>query len=222
EMIYMSYVPYHLILYFFFQAEDGIRDFHVTGVQTCALPISACCECRHRRRQVLSSVSSKARRLAMLVSRSVFESCSSLACCWRAVYTSSLKALRNWRRSFTRSGEENNTGRKKPSELFRCNKLVACRIGEVSWCNKTANNRAGSKIININAIKIPRFINSGILLISCCSSRQSTGSWLLLYTQRGWLAATSFIGSSSGIMALASIVLSGISRRPTRIILLML
>src|SRR5690606_39662524 len=28
------------ILYsFFFQAEDGIRDFHVTGVQTCALPI---------------------------------------------------------------------------------------------------------------------------------------------------------------------------------------
>src|SRR5690606_21443132 len=26
---------------FFFQAEDGIRDFHVTGVQTCALPIVA-------------------------------------------------------------------------------------------------------------------------------------------------------------------------------------
>src|SRR5207302_3256666 len=25
---------------FFFQAEDGIRGFHVTGVQTCALPIS--------------------------------------------------------------------------------------------------------------------------------------------------------------------------------------
>src|SRR5690606_40552035 len=26
--------------FFFFQAEDGIRDFNVTGVQTCALPIS--------------------------------------------------------------------------------------------------------------------------------------------------------------------------------------
>src|SRR5690625_5339523 len=26
--------------HFFFQAEDGIRDGHVTGVQTCALPIS--------------------------------------------------------------------------------------------------------------------------------------------------------------------------------------
>src|SRR5690606_34003793 len=29
------------VVLFFFQAEDGIRDFHVTGVQTCALPISA-------------------------------------------------------------------------------------------------------------------------------------------------------------------------------------
>src|SRR5690606_41095906 len=28
-----------VLFLFFFQAEDGIRDFHVTGVQTCALPI---------------------------------------------------------------------------------------------------------------------------------------------------------------------------------------
>src|SRR5256885_5686414 len=28
------------IMFFFFQAEDGIRDYKVTGVQTCALPIS--------------------------------------------------------------------------------------------------------------------------------------------------------------------------------------
>src|SRR5436309_12047604 len=28
-----------LFFFFFFQAEDGIRDFHVTGVQTCSLPI---------------------------------------------------------------------------------------------------------------------------------------------------------------------------------------
>src|SRR5256885_8402185 len=27
-------------MFFFFQAEDGIRDYKVTGVQTCALPIS--------------------------------------------------------------------------------------------------------------------------------------------------------------------------------------
>src|SRR2546429_3256815 len=33
--------------FFFFQAEDGIRDVAVTGVQTCALPIS-CCALRWR------------------------------------------------------------------------------------------------------------------------------------------------------------------------------
>src|SRR5205809_8110942 len=31
---------YLLSIFFFFQAEDGIRDVAVTGVQTCALPIS--------------------------------------------------------------------------------------------------------------------------------------------------------------------------------------
>src|SRR2546422_10656713 len=35
--IYYSVV---FIFFFFFQAEDGIRDVAVTGVQTCALPIS--------------------------------------------------------------------------------------------------------------------------------------------------------------------------------------
>src|SRR5256885_7009225 len=28
-----------VVVFFFFQAEDGIRDYKVTGVQTCALPI---------------------------------------------------------------------------------------------------------------------------------------------------------------------------------------
>src|SRR5438874_13361682 len=29
-----------LFIFFFFQAEDGIRDLYVTGVQTCALPLA--------------------------------------------------------------------------------------------------------------------------------------------------------------------------------------
>src|SRR5436309_8462035 len=37
-----------LVSRFFFQAEDGIRDFHVTGVQTCALPISSKFPLQHR------------------------------------------------------------------------------------------------------------------------------------------------------------------------------
>src|SRR5437870_6053897 len=35
----MPKITLYVLLYFFFQAEDGIRDGHVTGVQTCALPI---------------------------------------------------------------------------------------------------------------------------------------------------------------------------------------
>src|SRR5690606_40857178 len=41
--------------FFFFQAEDGIRDFHVTGVQTCALPISS--PCRIVRLAISTSIS---------------------------------------------------------------------------------------------------------------------------------------------------------------------
>src|SRR2546422_5055806 len=39
----------YIILFFFFQAEDGIRDVAVTGVQTCALPISFS-SARHQKR----------------------------------------------------------------------------------------------------------------------------------------------------------------------------
>src|SRR2546422_6753354 len=35
----MSHILYVSFCFFFFQAEDGIRDVAVTGVQTCALPI---------------------------------------------------------------------------------------------------------------------------------------------------------------------------------------
>src|SRR5260221_2274999 len=38
--------------FFFFQAEDGIRDHCVTGVQTCALPISECVLVRHVERRI--------------------------------------------------------------------------------------------------------------------------------------------------------------------------
>src|SRR2546426_315372 len=37
--IYVINEPENVLSFFFFQAEDGIRDYKVTGVQTCALPI---------------------------------------------------------------------------------------------------------------------------------------------------------------------------------------
>src|SRR5690625_3785027 len=45
------------LLIFFFQAEDGIRDGHVTGVQTCALPISS--REIQRVRQMMAQVADK-------------------------------------------------------------------------------------------------------------------------------------------------------------------
>src|SRR5260363_394850 len=53
-MLFIVYPQVICWLFFFFQAEDGIRDDLVTGVQTCALPICAirvnglfisCCSC---------------------------------------------------------------------------------------------------------------------------------------------------------------------------------
>src|SRR2546422_8136309 len=51
-----------ILLFFFFQAEDGIRDVAVTGVQTCALPIS--CTYNITRRAAASGSPKLARRRA--------------------------------------------------------------------------------------------------------------------------------------------------------------
>src|SRR5439155_17569398 len=42
-----------ILQFFFFQAEDGIRDGHVTGVQTCALPIFSYAAGRERYDELL-------------------------------------------------------------------------------------------------------------------------------------------------------------------------
>src|SRR6266702_6419321 len=54
------------VVFFFFQAEDGIRDGHVTGVQTCALPISL----RRSRSAMPRSYARKRERLAAVRARS--------------------------------------------------------------------------------------------------------------------------------------------------------
>src|SRR5687767_15959802 len=49
---------YSFLFFFFFQAEDGIRDKLVTGVQTCALPISKLI-------QIITRVESEAQALGL-------------------------------------------------------------------------------------------------------------------------------------------------------------
>src|SRR2546430_9807746 len=75
---------------FFFQAEDGIRDLTVTGVQTCALPICgvevqtmigdgrvcACSDSRHSRRcgeLPYAGMTKACRRIAATLNRSAPE-----------------------------------------------------------------------------------------------------------------------------------------------------
>src|SRR6266511_6368560 len=56
---------YQLVFFFFFLAEDGIRAFRVTGVQTCALPICSCPNGSRRRRSTFD-VEAKRRQAADL------------------------------------------------------------------------------------------------------------------------------------------------------------
>src|SRR6266536_4850553 len=66
-MVMDVFQPMHCLgrlCFFFFQAEDGIRDPLVTGVQTCALPISheAGTRLSHVRAMLLYSATSQPRR----------------------------------------------------------------------------------------------------------------------------------------------------------------
>src|SRR5688500_20117893 len=62
---------------FFFQAEDGIRDYKVTGVQTCALPISSeytATDLMPMRRSVRSMRQAMVPRFAMRTLRNITRS----------------------------------------------------------------------------------------------------------------------------------------------------
>src|SRR6266478_9139293 len=56
-MILILHAIFSLFFFFFFQAEDGIRDLTVTGVQTCALPIcrQPCCSIRRSAASMIRS-----------------------------------------------------------------------------------------------------------------------------------------------------------------------
>src|SRR2546422_10911001 len=60
---------YVFFFFFFFQAEDGIRDVAVTGVQTCALPISERRRAGYQRRPTLGAKVNFVPNLYPLVSR---------------------------------------------------------------------------------------------------------------------------------------------------------
>src|SRR5688572_32666801 len=78
------------VFFFFFQAEDGIRDLTVTGVQTCALPISPAESGPFATRSPTGSSRSAPRRNATASS-----SCSSCARQRSEEHTSELQSQSN-------------------------------------------------------------------------------------------------------------------------------
>src|SRR2546427_3522364 len=89
-----SMVAVTTVLCFFFQAEDGIRDLTVTGVQTCALPISCALPWLKFRRTTLTpsrticssscgSLEAGPRVATILVARRTCMECLSLRVCNR-------------------------------------------------------------------------------------------------------------------------------------------
>src|SRR2546426_4673847 len=58
--------------FFFFQAEDGIRDYKVTGVQTCALPISYAVFClKKKKKQIIHNNDLKRKQTKILLEQSL-------------------------------------------------------------------------------------------------------------------------------------------------------
>src|SRR2546427_3032006 len=76
--------------FFFFQAEDGIRDLTVTGVQTCALPISCNAPRPKRARTAGTSMRPRSRRPR-------WKRCTGSCCCRRRSeeHTSELQSQSN-------------------------------------------------------------------------------------------------------------------------------
>src|SRR2546429_4606557 len=71
QLLFTLAIGYILIFdcFFFFQAEDGIRDVAVTGVQTCALPISLELEMIARDREIDNKFGKDAQVMAIRAAR---------------------------------------------------------------------------------------------------------------------------------------------------------
>src|SRR5258707_11013305 len=91
DVITYVFIYFFDFFFFFFQAEDGIRDIGVTGVQTCALPIS----CRLSNSRSASVVS---RSCSAASTRELEVACKAVSAL-RSASTISEKLSASWPRS---------------------------------------------------------------------------------------------------------------------------
>src|SRR6266699_5753371 len=117
---------------FFFQAEDGIRDADVTGVQTCALPILAVAlgPALHERQPLQSALHAHPRALAPARSeeRRVGKECRSRWSPYHYKKTSN-KKQRQRRRKVCRAGVHTDFAKKDTIGTFLCVNSVGLVLG---------------------------------------------------------------------------------------------
>src|SRR5690606_40368982 len=99
------------LCFFFFQAEDGIRDFHVTGVQTCALPISREAAESTGDPRLMAAIDLRAGRLAL--ERGRLREAQEALTHARRLFRGSSDAFRSEER---RVGKEGRSGRGREAE----------------------------------------------------------------------------------------------------------
>src|SRR5690349_21947705 len=102
----MVYTWSCVLFCFFFQAEDGIRDLYVTGVQTCALPIYLPHGCPTRQERRATPSSSSTTRIPCGAWRPVTTGSDS----WRA-------CCRDWREPRDRAAKDRKSTRLNSSHV---------------------------------------------------------------------------------------------------------
>src|SRR5699024_11363021 len=101
-------VMYRIVLFFFFQAEDGIRDRNVTGVQTCALPISHRVRFRPKNRDCVT------------YSDKILEFCGPKMRYFRALSYRALATSSGPKNNTDRRSEERRVGKESRSRRTTC------------------------------------------------------------------------------------------------------
>src|SRR5256885_1377775 len=122
-------------LFCFVQAEDGIRDYKVTGVQTCALPIYVQPLTRHRRH--LSQIKEKQ---TMQQSKSdvwvgLFVLIGAAALVFLALQSANLLSL-NFQKTYTLTARFDNIGGLKPKAAVRSAGVVVGRVESITFDDK--------------------------------------------------------------------------------------
>src|SRR5256885_5636878 len=116
-----------LSLFFFFQAEDGIRDYKVTGVQTCALPILI----KHQPSAEVA-LPAAAQRRAIFQARISGVPSGQARCSESVLWRTLTRKRQNWTPHFTRRSNRFSLGEVAGREMSNVLLSLPAVVGEWS------------------------------------------------------------------------------------------